>query len=137
MAVRICKNGHEVADDKLFHCPTCQSADLRPDSVSQATAAATKAATRRGWKRHDALRRLRGVLMWGIGLYVLGAIVWVVSVNAVDDVDSVNGVGGGGLGGGAMVGLVLGGLSASAGAAMVLVFLIGWGVKLGREASDV
>jgi hypothetical protein len=150
MAVRICKNGHEVTDDGLFYCPLCKSAELRPSGEAEAPAApvprrvppprpttapvpdvaTADAATKRRWKRDDALARLRKVGVWGVGGYVVGAIIWVVSASSFGDVESQSD-------GGAGLGLLVGGLMASAGAAMVLVFLIGWGVKLGREAADV
>ena len=156
MAVRICENGHEVTDDGLFYCTVCRSVDLRPvgeptaesDPVSrpvpgpaprpapgaaarsrpQALTDAEVEAIRRSRRRDDARDRLQKVGLWGVGLYVLGAIIWAVALSEHDDLDS---------GGGAAVGIFLGAITASVGAAMVLVFLIGWGVKLGREAADV
>jgi hypothetical protein len=127
MAVRICKNGHEVTDDGLFYCPVCRSVDLRPAGAPEPAAEAVATPvpgdedTKRRWQRDDARERLQKVGIWGVVVYVVGIIVWFVSASSFGDSDVEGGEGG------AVLGLVVGGLAASAGAAMVLVFLIGWG----------
>ncbi len=87
------------------------------------------AAARRKQRRDEALTQLRRAGTWGAGLYVLGVLLVVISPKAADTGD--------GSGSGDTFLAVLGVMSGSVGAALVLVFLIGWGVKLGREAADV
>ena len=79
-----------------------------------------------------ATRKLNGLLFGGGLLYVLGAAVflgcWLARSSAMrDDTDP----------GALSFFILLGALAASVGTALLLVGLIGWGVKLGREAADI
>ena len=74
--------------------------------------------------------QLRSLVMWGAGLYLVASLlVGLTYVSLLGDSD--------GSYGGQLFALVLLGLAATAGLALLAVALIGYGVRLGREASDV
>jgi hypothetical protein len=80
-----------------------------------------------------ATKRLSGLVVSGGLLYVIGGALflgcWLARSSALVDADTDPGA--------LSFLILLGALAASVGSALLLVGLIGWGVKLGREAADV
>jgi hypothetical protein len=129
---RLCENDHEVGDG-LYYCPTCGSVDVaeagpdghrvRPSGAPRAlrdpmrSGTAARAAET---ARARATARIGQLAVWGGGLWLLGLVVVVASADLADDPSF-------GIAAGAVVGAL--------GSALASVAVVGWGVKLGREAS--
>jgi hypothetical protein len=84
-------------------------------------------------RRAKALGQLRTLIWIGAPLYGVGSVIFAVAFKRW----SRPGIDADMLSGGPIAGMYVGGLIATAGIALLLVAMLGWAVKLGREAADV
>ena len=102
---------------------------LRAEATVQAEIADDVASARRA----TAVGRLRTLIWIGAPLYGLGSVIFAVAFKRW----SRPGIDADTLSGGPIAGMYVGGLIATVGVALLLVAMLGWAVKLGREAADV
>lgn len=115
-----CANGHPVREG-MFVCPVCRSEDVRDREGAEGAPPATTHST--------AVARLQDFLTKGALLYLGGGLLAGVAV--------VIAASGGTTGGGFATFLVLvAGILSIIGIGFVLVAVVGWGVKLGNEATE-
>ena len=84
-------------------------------------------------RRATALGQLRTLIWIGAPLYGLGSVIFAVAFKRW----SRPGIDADTLSGGPIAGMYVGGLIATVGVGLLLVAMLGWAVKLGREAADV
>ena len=134
-SARVCENGHVVEGAQQFYCRRCGSVDLsppaaegRPRESGSAPAGTPAGDPPPGSRALQARETLRRLALWGGGLYLgaslLGALVLDSLVDNLDDV------------GAQRAALVVCALAATAGLVLLAVAVIGWGVRLGREATE-
>lgn len=142
-SLKLCENQHLVEGEDQYYCRQCGSVDLVPADaagrpIAQVAAPApphpltapTALAGTVSSRTARAREQLRSLVMWGAGLYLVASLlVGLIYVSLLGDSD--------GSYGGQLFALVLLGLAATVGLALLAVALIGYGVRLGREASDV
>jgi hypothetical protein len=84
-------------------------------------------------RRATAVGRLRTLIWIGAPLYGLGSVIFAIAFKRW----SRPGIDADTLSGGPIAGMYVGGFISTVGVALLLVAMIGWAVKLGREAAEV
>lgn len=114
-----CANGHPVREG-MFTCSRCGSGDVRERDEGLVLSADADDPARA--RRASATNALRGAIAGGALLYLLGVIIALTSIAGPYEFDGT--------------GFLAGTVISVVGSGVALVGIVGYGVKLGNEATD-